>query len=343
MPLSAVRRPPPDQVDPAVTRPPIPFPVIVHLNGKLVPAAQATVSVFDRGFLFGEGVYEGLRSFRSRILAMDKHIKRMQNGLAECRIDWDPARMVPLTEELLAANSMPDAFIYWQVTRGHPRPGQPVRTRTPQGAMTPTVFGYCSSQPPIEKFTTPPMITCAVRPDTRWGRGHLKSISLLGGVLAAIEAQEAGAQDAIMVRDGLVTEGTASNVILAVPGPDGTMELVTPSLESVSILAGVTRALELERAPHIMSRPVMIDELSRAREIMLVGSTSMVTSVVELDGRPVGDGKAGPEAHRLLKVLVEIVKSDLELGNTGNPTNRAAHGGKRQTERAELAGPSAKR
>jgi D-alanine transaminase len=288
--------------------------VIVHLNGKLVPAAQATVSVFDRGFVFGEGVYEGLRSFRGRLVAMDKHIRRMKTGLDECRIDWDPARMIPLTEELLQANATPDAFIYWQVTRGHPGPGQPVRTRTPQGAMTPTVFGYCSAQPAIEKFSTPPTVTCAVRPDTRWSRGHLKSTSLLGGVLAAIEAQEAGASDAIMVRDGLVTEATASNVILAVKSRSGETELVTPSLESVSILAGVTRALELEQGPGIVSRPVMVDELSRASEIMLLGSTSMVTSVTELDGRPVGEGKPGPQAHRLLRALVEIIRDELELG-----------------------------
>jgi D-alanine transaminase len=285
--------------------------VIVHLNGKLVPADQARIGVFDRGFVFGEGVYEGLRSFRGCIVAMQKHVDRMRNGLRECRIDWDPAAMAGLTDALLKANAMPDAFIYWQVTRGAPGPGQPVRTRTPQGPMTPTVFGYCSAQPPIEKYVTPPTVSAAVRPDTRWHRGHLKSISLLGGVLAAIEAEEAGAGDAIMVRDGLVTEGTATNVILALPGPGGRVELATPSLESASILAGVTRALEVEKGPGIVSRPVREEELAKASEIMLVGSTSMVTSVVKLDGKPVGDGKPGPQAHRLLRSLVEIIRQDL--------------------------------
>jgi D-alanine transaminase len=285
--------------------------VIVHLNGKLIPASEARIGVFDRGFVFGEGVYEGLRSFRGRIVAMQKHIDRMRNGLRECRIDWDPAKMTSLTDDLLKANAMPDAFIYWQVTRGAPGPGQPVRTRTPQGPMTPTVFGYCTPQPAIEKYTTPPTISAAVRPDTRWHRGHLKSISLLGGVLAAIEAEEAGAADAILVRDGLVTEATASNVILAVPGRAGDIELVTPALESASILAGVTRALEVEQGPGIVSRPVKEDELRKASEVMLLGSTSMVTSVVKLDGNPVGDGTPGPQAHRLLRSLVEIIRQDL--------------------------------
>ncbi len=285
--------------------------MIVHLNGKLVPAEQARIGVFDRGFIFGEGVYEGLRSFRGKIVAMPRHVTRMRNGLRECRIDWDPAQMTALTESLLTANAMPDTFIYWQVTRGAPGPGQPVRTRTPQGPMTPTVFGFCSAQAPIENYTTPPTVRAATRPDTRWHRGHLKSISLLGGVLAAIEAEEAGAGDAIMVRDGLVTEGTATNVILALPAPGGRTELVTPSLESVSILAGVTRALEVELGPGIVSRPVREEELRRAHEIMLVGSTSMVTSVIELDGKPVGDAKPGPAAHKLLRSLVDIIRAEL--------------------------------
>jgi D-alanine transaminase len=284
--------------------------VIVHLNGKLIPASQASINVFDRGFLFGEGVYEGLRAFRGHILAMDRHVRRMRDGLSECRLDWDPEQMVALTTDLLGANSLQDAFVYWQITRGHPSPGQPVRTRSPQGPMTPTVFGYCSPQPPIESYTSPPTITCALRPDTRWLRGHLKSTSLLGGVLAAIEAQEEGAQDAILTRDGLVTEATASNVILALPR-DGGVELATPSLESASILAGVTRALELDHGPAIVSRPVKIDELTRASEIMLVGSTSMVTSVVRLDGRPIGDGKPGPQAHRLLQALLDVALAEL--------------------------------
>lgn len=287
--------------------------MIIHLNGQLIPASEARISPFDRGFVFGEGVYEGLRSFRHRTVAMQRHIDRMNGGLRECRIDWDAAALPALTGALLAANSMPDAFIYWQVTRGCPAPGQPVRTRTPSGPESPTVFGYCTAQPPIESYSSPPTITAVLRPDTRWLRGHLKSISLLGNVLAAIEAKEAGAQDAILTRDGLVTEGTATNVILAIPRGDGTTELATPSLDSVSILAGVTRALEMDYGPGLVSRPIRVEELFKATEIMLVGSTSMVTSVVELDGHPVGSGKPGPAANALLRSLVQTIKSELGL------------------------------
>lgn len=299
--------------------------MIVHLNGQLIPAEEARISAFDRGFIFGEGVYEGLRAFRGRVVAMQRHIDRMAAGLRECRIDWDPARMIPLTDALLEANGLPDAFIYWQVTRGAPAPGQPVRTRPPSGPERPTVFGYCAPQPPLEAYAAPPTVTAVTRPDTRWLRGHLKSTSLLGNVLAAIEAREAGAQDAILVRDGLVTEGTATNVILALPTPHG-VELATPSLDSVSILAGVTRALMLDGGPGIVARPVRAEELDAAAEIILVGSTSMVTSVVELNGRRVGAGTPGPQAHRLLHILIDVIRRELALNTPAQPCRTSPAG-----------------
>lgn len=300
--------------------------MIVHLNGKLVPRDQATVSVFDRGFVFGDGIYEGLRSFRGRVVGLDRHIRRMDGGLREARIEWDAGRLAALTDELLAANSMPDAFVYWQVTRGAPGPGQPVRTRVPAASMEPTVFGYCSPQPSIEKFTPPhlpPTVTCAAVADLRWRRGHIKSISLLGNVLAALEAHESDAQDAILVRDGLVSEGSATNVLLAVPGPGGSTELVTPSLDSVSILGGITRELLVDFVPDLSVRPVREEELHGASELMLVGTTSMVTSVTHLNGRAVGDGTPGPLARRLLADLVGIIQDDLGLEAAGRQASEA--------------------
>jgi D-alanine transaminase len=298
-------------------RPPILLLVIVHLNGRLIPLEQAAISPFDRGFIFGDGVYEGLRAFRGRIVAMDRHIRRMGAALAESRIDWDPGQLHELSGALIEASGVPDSFLYWQVTRGAPAPGQPLRTRTPAGPMQPTVFGYCAQQSPIESFSIPPTVTAAVRPDTRWTRGHLKSTSLLGNVLAAIEGQEQSAQDVILVRDGLVAEGSATNIILALPGRNGKPQLVTPSLDSVSILAGITRALLLEAVPEISARPVRVEELFRATEVMLVGSTSMVTSVTQLDGRTVGDGTPGPESRRLLGELVRAILAEHDLPRLG--------------------------
>jgi D-alanine transaminase len=285
--------------------------VIIHLNGQLVPAQQATISPFDRGFVFGEGVYEGLRSFRGRVVGMERHGDRMRRGLEECRIAWEPGQLEEMTRNLLAANGLKDAFIYWQVTRGAPAADQPVRSRTPAGPTTPTVFGFCTPQPALEDYTQPPTVTAAIRPDTRWTRGQLKSTSLLGNVLAAIEAQEAGTQDAILVREGWVGEGTCANVVVALPRRDGSVELATPSLESAPILPGVTRALLLDWMPELTSRPIRVEELARAGEVMLIGSTAMVTSVTHLDGRPVGTGKPGACAARMLAALLECIRVDL--------------------------------
>ncbi len=288
--------------------------MIVHLNGALVPAAEAKVGVFDRGFVFGDSVYEGLRAFRGRIVALDRHAARMRSALGEARIEWDPGQLGRLCDELLRANGMEEAFVYWQISRGAPTPGQPVRSRIPAGPIAPTIFGYCSPQPPMAKFEEgPPSVTGAVRPDTRWTRGHLKSCSLMGNVIAAIETAEAGAQETILIRDGLVAEASASNAILALPKRGGKTEIATPSLESVSILGGITRALLIDEFPEIVCRPVRVEELPKASEVMVCGSTSMVTSVVTLDGRTVGDGAPGPVARRLLAGLVKAIKRDLGL------------------------------
>ncbi len=284
--------------------------MIVHLNGELVPLEQARISPLDRGWLFGDGVYEGLRAFDGRVFAMDRHIGRLRDGLASCRIAWDAAMLTPLSERLLEANGLGDAFLYWQVTRGTPRAGQPVRARLPAPGMQPTVFGYCLPTPRLGAYPPIPTKSAAVVEDLRWRRGLIKSTSLLGNVLATIDADEAGAEDAILVRDGLVAEATSANVLLALPRPGGGPELVTPDLDSVSILAGVTRAVLLDSDLGIVERPVSVEELHQASEIMILGTLSMVTSITRLDGRAVGDGAAGPAAGRVMERLLALIATE---------------------------------
>jgi D-alanine transaminase len=289
--------------------------VILHLNGRLLPIAEARISPLDRGFVFGDGVYEGLRGIPwhspagRRIIGANRHAERMRRGLAMAGIDFDPADLHERSIELLRANDMTDAFVYWQVTRGTPGPGDPPRSRVPGPGTTPTIFGYCAPQPALETFSRPPVRTAISCRDNRWLLGHLKSISLMGNVLAALDADRRRKDDAIFIRDGLVAEGLATNVILAVKAAhgDGTV-LVTPSLDSVPILEGVTRAILLGLAPDIEQRPVRAEELLTAREVMLVGTTTMVTSIIELDGRTIGDSKPGPEAARLLGLLMDAIR-----------------------------------
>lgn len=285
--------------------------MIIHLNGKLIPASDARISPFDRGFIFGDAIYEGLRATQRHVIAVDRHARRMGQGLAAARIHcFDPARLEQLSRDLLDANKLDEAFIYWQVTRGTPGPDQPWRERVPAGAMTPTVLGVAVPETPIAECTAPCPRACVVQEDTRWLRGAVKSTSLLGNVLSSIEAAEAGTDDAILVRDGLVAEATASNVFLSVRG-----RIVTPSLDSVPILAGVTRDLILDRDPAIERRPVTREELLGAEEVMLVGTRTMVCSVVSLDGAPVGDGSPGPRAHALLRTLLDAIRDDVHLAH----------------------------
>lgn len=291
--------------------------MIVHLNGALIPAAEARLSVFDRGFIMGDSVYEGLRTFSGKVVALERHVVRMRAALKETRLPWDPTQLERLSDSLMAANAMPDAFVYWQISRGVPLPGQPVRSRIPAAPIPPTVFGYCAPQPPMATFEEgPPTVSAAICRDTRWERGHLKSCSLMGNVVASYEAAETGAQDVVFVRNGYVAEASASNVVIAVPGPDGRTEIATPSLDSVSILGGITRAQLLDEFPEIVSRKVRVEELPRASEVLICGSTAMVTSVTRLDGRLVGNGRPGPVAERLMAGLVRAIKRDLRLDAT---------------------------
>jgi len=286
--------------------------VIVHLDGSLVPGAEARVSVFDRGFLFGDGVYEGLRAFDGHVIAIGAHVRRMREGLAQVRIEgFDPGALPEMTRELLRANGLEDAFVYWQVTRGAPAPGEPARARIPvRGSrMRPTVLGFATPQPPIAVDMAPGVRTAVVAPDLRWRRGLIKCVSLMGGVLAAIEADEAGAEDAVMVRDGLVAESVAANVFIAKDGV-----FATPALDSAPILAGVTRGLLLGADASIEERPVTEEELRQADEVMLVGTTTLVAAVTHLDGRPVGRGedagRPGPMCRRLMKTLLGAIERD---------------------------------
>ncbi len=287
--------------------------MLIELNGELVEHDRAQVSVFDRGFLFGDGLYEGLRAFthrgRRRLIAGALHVARLQAGLDEAGIEFDARAMLASTERVLDANGVGDAFVYWQVTRGTPPLAHgPVRSRVGVSGYRPTTMVYAQPLPPLAfdgPASEPACKRVSLQPDDRWSRGHVKSISLLGNVLGAIagvrDQGEEGAAETLLFRPGadggLLGEGTYTNVLIALdrPGHSGRsndplddVELVTPSLSSVPILNGVTRAVLLRIEPRIVERAVTVGELRRAREVVLLGTTTMVTRVVAIDGHAVG-------------------------------------------------------
>ncbi|MBA4119094.1 MAG: hypothetical protein C0513_00060 [Isosphaera sp.] len=306
--------------------------MLVHLNGELVEHSRAAVSPFDRGFLFGDALYEGLRAFGHpsdppdappRIIGLGLHAERLARGLAACGLDWDPALLGPLTGALLAANALRDAFVYWQVSRGTPDLSRgPARARVPAAALRPTVFGYATPLPPIDfsPAAAPPVKAAATAPDTRWSLGSIKSTSLLANVLAAIDAHHRHrADEAILLRPtpggALVSEGTHTNVILAHADPAGPNDaadpldaraLSTPDLTAAPALEGVTLRLLHQAEPRLRARPVHAHELHSAREIILIGTTTMVTSVGVIDGRAVPEAP-GPVARALRRRLLSLI------------------------------------
>ncbi len=302
--------------------------MLIELNGELVPHDQARVSVFDRGFLFGDGLYEGLRSFvhagRRRLIGGALHVARLQSGLREAGIDFDASSLLESTRRVLDANGLTDAFVYWQVTRGTPPLDHgPVRSRVGTRGYAPTSLVYAAALPALDVTGVPHVATkrVSLQRDERWSRGHVKSISLLGNVLAAIAGVDAqgedGAAETLLYRQTpegrLLTEGTYTNVLIALDRTDRAVvgdvldevELVTPSLRSTPILNGVTRVMMLKIEPRVVERAVTLAELRRAREVMLLGTTTMVTRVTAIDGVPVGPASDGPIARALQRRLLD--------------------------------------
>lgn len=311
--LSAIRGPAASPLH-GKTYPP---PVIVHLNGSLIPIAQASISPLDRGFLLGDGLYEGLRAFGGKVVAIDRHAERLRAGLSLARIPWDVADLGPICHTLIEANRTPDCFIYLQVTRGVPAPGQPPRARVLGGKVTPTVFAYAAPAPPLSSYPPVPAKSARTVTDQRWLLGHVKSISLMGGVIAAMDAHSAGADDAILIRSlpegDFAAEGTSANLIAVFETPCGP-EIVTPPLGHCPILAGVTRDLLLDACANshirILQRPIPAEALRGACELMLCGTLTMVTSIISLNGTAVGAGRPGPVAADLLDALRDLIRAE---------------------------------
>lgn len=269
----------------------------VYLNGQFVPKAQAMIPVEDRGFIFGDGIYEVVRIIKGRVFAWDGHAARLANGLAGLRISdvgAESATLRAVCERLVRDNGMTagEATVYLQVSRG----AAPRTHHFPPAGTPTTVYAAASVFTP--NFAMRDQGAKGITmPDIRWARCDLKTVNLLGPVLARQAAQEAGAYEALLHRDGMVTEGAATNAFMVVDGVLRTYPL------SHYILPGITRALlvEIIRAEGIRfeERPVSLTELGRAEEIFVCGTTTDVQPIVELDGRRVGSGAPGPITMRL--------------------------------------------
>jgi D-alanine transaminase len=284
------------------------YPPLVYLNGEFIPPEQAKVSAFDRGFVFADGVYEVIPAYGGRLFRLPQHLARLDNSLASIRLpnpltahDWQA-----VFTRLVEAGGAADQSIYLQVTRG---PAE--RDHAFPKQVTPTVFAYSQTL----KYPEPAQLAAGVAAitvaDIRWLRCDIKAIALLPNVLMRQQATEQGAAEAILLRDGCMTEGSASNIFLVVKGV-----LVTPP-KGPFILPGVTRdlALELARAHGLAcaERAVSEAELRNAEELMLSSSTKELLPITRLDGQPVGSGKPGP-LHARLHALYQDYIRDFRAG-----------------------------
>lgn len=277
---------------------------IVHLNGEFLPMEEARVSVNDRGFLFADGVYEVSPAYRGRFFLLDRHRDRLLKGLCALRIDCDTSGLAAMHEELLDRNGLTDAeasIVYLQITRG-------VAPRThafPTVPTTPTVYAYAKEYVRPKKERWERGYEAITVPDRRWSRADIKSVALLPCVMAQQAAVDAGADDAVMVKDGVALEG-AHNNFFAVFGDTAVTHPATNA-----ILHGITRGYLLEMAREIgvqvEERPIQVEELEFATEAFFTGTTTEVRPTVRIDGRPVGDGRVGPVTRALSEAFLARV------------------------------------
>ena len=260
----------------------------VYLNGRLIPLEQATVSVLDRGFNFADGVYEIIPVFSGRPFRLPEHLQRLENSLSgiSLSLDYDGRKWRSVLDDLLNLNRVSgDSTVYIQVTRGAAD-----RNHFYQSGYTPTVFVMCK---PLSGLDVSMGISAILHQDIRWEYCQIKSVALLPNVLLKQYARDKdGSHEAILIRDGYVTEGAASNVFIVL---DNTVR--TPP-KSNRLLPGITRDLVVELTGKTgnpcLEVPVAEQELLHADEIWITSSTLGIAPVVRLDGRPVGDGKPGP-------------------------------------------------
>ena len=280
----------------------------VWLDGRVMPVEEARISPFDRGFLFGDGVYEVVRFFDGVGMAMRLHLERLERSLALAGIEgFSAPEAERVMHAVMRAEGLRDAAVYLQVTRG----AAATRTHIPPTGLRPTVFAFASACAPLSALDQAAPIAVVVRPDDRWHRCEIKTISLMGSVLPMLEAARMEAEEAILVRDGLVSEGSSSNVMVVRGGA-----VVTPPIDmDPSILHGTMRhlALEAARAEGLVAdvRPLPVQEMLQADEIIIVSSKRVLAGVTRLDGRGFGDGEVGPVAHRLIRRMRDGVQAHL--------------------------------
>ncbi len=274
----------------------------VYVNGAFVPEEEATISVFDRGFLFADGVYEVTTVLGGRLIDFAGHMARLRRSLAELAMDVpaDETEILSIHRELVARNGIEEGMVYLQVTRG----AADRDFAFPPAGTRPSLVLFTQEKAVSDNPAAEKGLSVVTVPDQRWARRDIKTVQLLYPSLAKMEAKARGADDAWMVEDGLVTEGTSNNAWIILG--DGT---IVTRPRSEAILHGITRSAVLrlaEEAGHsFVERPFSVEEAQGAAEAFITSASAFVMPVVRIDGVPVGAGVPGSLSRRLRQIYVE--------------------------------------
>lgn len=282
---------------------------MVFLNGEILPIEQAKIPVLDRGFIFGDGIYELVPVYSRVPFRLDEHLNRLERSLREVRIrnPYSRGEWRDVIQRLIAAQSFEDQGLYFQVTRGVAKRDHAF----PQG-IEPTVFAMANPlvTPPAALVERGAAARSAV--DFRWQRCDIKSISLIGNCLLRQLSADAGEAETILFRDGLLTEASASNVFIVRAG------VIQGPPKSNLILPGITYDVVVEIAREaglpLELRDIPEAEVRRADEVWVTSSSKEILAIVSLDGKPVGDGKPGPVFRRMHTLYQEFKRTVMRAG-----------------------------
>ena len=273
---------------------------IIFLNGQYIPEAEGKVSVFDRGFLFSDSVYEVVSVLDGKLVDFEGHVQRLARSLGEIGIvgGLDAESWLSICRNLVARNAVEEGMIYWQVTRGTPDDRDFV---FPPADMPPTVLAFTQSRTLVDNPVAERGLSVVTVPDLRWGRADIKTTQLLYASLMKNVAIAQGADDAWMERDGWITEGSAQNAHIITR--DGV--LITHPLNR-EILHGITRAAVLPLVvQRIEERPFSVSEAEQAAEAFVSSASGFVMPVVRINGYAIGDGKPGSATVQLRNAYIE--------------------------------------
>jgi D-alanine transaminase len=283
----------------------------IYLNGEYMPIEEARISVMDRGFIFGDGVYEVIPVYSRKAFRLAEHLRRLQHSLDGIRLANPHAddEWATLIGGLIARNEMQDQYLYLHITRGvakrdHAFPNPPVK---------PTVFMMSSPLPAPPAALLHSGVCAVTAPDNRWLRCDIKSIALLPNVLLRQMAVDAGCAETILIRDdSFMTEGAASNIFVVKNG-----KLLAPPKDNL-MLPGITYDVILEIAAAngipFEVRKIAVAEVFAANELLLTSSTKEVLAITQLDGKPVGTGKPGAMFARLHKLYQDFKRDVMRAG-----------------------------